>query len=351
MHIRIQISIVLLVVLTALVFLIWRGRNQEQTAFLEEIKVPVTVTRAEYRTLERKIRFRGFVESSQSVVVYPRTMGILKKVLVTEGQRVEAGQVIAVLDNESARLNLDQAEAAYNLAAEDWARYQTLHEKNLISEQQFQNAETNYKALKTQYELAEVQFGFNQVESPISGIIQEISLDPGALVSSQVSLMSVAARGTNILKVDIPENYYESFSSNRGLPLEIIRPDSPEVIYRGKIQYVSPFISPGTMKFQVTVEIEDRGILIPGMYVEAAFVLEQRQDLLSLPYSVLTGKGKLWTVDDTGHAHSTVPEILFQGDRYFSLNEELAGAAVISEGQHFLGEGQEVRITGTEGNP
>lgn len=350
MKIKIQISIILLVILTGIVFFIWNRHDRKDTDILEEIRIPVTVTEPLRRTLERRIHFRGFVESDHTVSVYPQTMGVITSIRVEEGQKVTSGQIITILDNETGRLNLNQAEAAYKLALDDLNRYKIMYDKNLISQQQFQNIETNFKAKQAQFEMAGIQNDYSRVKSPMDGVVQSIAVEPGALVSSQVALMSISARDTYIIKVDVPEKYYEFFIENTNIPVEIVRPDYPSRVIPGTIQYISPFISPGTMKFQITIELDDSGILIPGMYVEAGFILERKTDLLALPYSTLTRKGEFWTVDEKNIVHSHLSEQIFNGDDYFAINENLKGKMIIIEGQHFLNDGQIVRIVNRNDN-
>lgn len=344
MGVKIHLPVIMVIILTGLIFLIWNRGNSKQEEIMEEIKVPVITSRPVDRTLERRISFRSFVESDHTVAVYPQTVGILQSVAVEEGQRVSAGQLIALLDNESLRLNMNQAEASLKLAQEDINRYKTIYEKSLISEQQYQQIETNYKATVARYELARVQYEYSRVKSPIDGVVQIVNVEPGVLVSSQVNLMSIAARGTKIIKADVPEKYYEYFQDIADLPVEIIRPGNAGMVYVGQIEYVSPFISRGTMKFQVTVKLDDGETLIPGMYMELSFVLDRRENVLSLPYSALTRAGKLWYADSDSKVHSFEPADIFEGDMYFAVSEDLRSRDIIVEGQHFLTEGQEVRV-------
>ena len=350
MRVKIHLPVIMVLVLTGLIFLIWNRGNREQEQIMEEIKVPVITALPEERTLEKRISFRSFVESDHTVAVYPQTVGVVQSIAVEEGQRVSAGQLITVLDNESLRLNMNQAEASLKLAQDDISRYRTMYEKSLISEQQYQQIETNYKATVSRYELARVQYEYSRVKSPIEGVVQIVNVEPGVLVSSQVNLMSIAARVTKIIKADVPEKYYEYFQDIAALPVEIVRPGNTDRIYVGQIEYVSPFITPGTMKFQVSVKLDDGETLIPGMYMEVSFVLDRRENILSLPYSALTRAGQLWYADNSSTVHSIVPEEIFEGDNYFAVSEDLRNREIIVEGQHFLSEGQEVRVLDRSGN-
>jgi RND family efflux transporter MFP subunit len=340
----------MVIILTGIIFLTWKRGNREQEEIMAEIKVPVVTILPQNRTLEKRISFRSFVESDHTVAVYPQAVGVLQSIPVEEGDKVEAGQLIAVLENESLLLNLQQAQAALNLANDDMNRYRTMYEKSLISEQQFQTIETNYKATEAQYELARVQYEYSRVKSPIEGIVQRVNVEPGILVSSQVNLMSIATRDSKIIKADIPEKYYEYFLESGNLSVEVYRPENGDKVYRGKIQYVSPFISPGTMKFQVTVALLESGPLVPGMYMEVSFILDRRENLPALPYSALTRKGRIWSVGDNNLVHSAIPEEIFNGDNWFAVSGEQANMQFIIEGQHFLSEGQEVRVISGSGN-
>ncbi|OPX21919.1 MAG: hypothetical protein B1H03_05705 [Planctomycetales bacterium 4484_113] len=152
----------------------------------EEAMIPVQVMTAEVRPLLEELRYTGSVLAEPSAMVSPKAAGTISKVLVAEGDRVDEGAVLAVIDDaiyadqvslarhqvEAARAqlasaqsarpeNIAQARAALSAAEtglknarNNYERQKKLFDEGVISEAQFEFAESQYEGAKAQYTAA-----------------------------------------------------------------------------------------------------------------------------------------------------------------------------------------------------
>ncbi len=344
------IYIIPVVLVSALLFYRF-GKTKGEEEVQAEIKPPVRVVKPEFGDLERIFRLNGYVEAETTLTVLPRISGSLNAVYVEVGDRVEKGQTLAEIDAESYALTLKQAESSYLAAKSTFERLQRLYESRSTSKQSYDEAKAQYEASKSQYELAKLQYTYTNIKAPIGGVVLIKHASAGSLVSPQVPIVTIGDLSNLVIHARVPEQYYRSFSSSpEELGISGRIPAAGDSVFEGSIRTLSPYISPETKSFEVTIELlGDTSEVRPGMFIYLSFRLDRREDVYYLPYDTLTGGHNLWYVDmDTETAKKIEFEPGYSSDDAFCIPEEYADYAFIIEGQHFLKEGQAVKIMNSE---
>lgn len=140
----------------------------------------------------------GKVTAQASVEVRPQTSGVLRKVWISEGQRVIAGQRLFELDAQPLKAALTQAEAQYarDLALADdaaaaQARLKPLADQEFVTAREYESAVSSQRTLRaaatatrTQIEQARIALGYATITAPIAGRAGAVLVKPGNLVSS-----------------------------------------------------------------------------------------------------------------------------------------------------------------------
>ena len=150
--------------------------------------------------------YPAIINGIQDVEIRPKTSGFLTKINVTEGQTVQAGQVLFVIDNETFQAQVRQAQAAVNTAQSQvstakltFENSQQLFDSHVIGEYELQTAENTYKS--AQAGLAQAQaalasarenLSFCFVKSPAKGVVGTLPFKKGALVSASNVLTHVS---------------------------------------------------------------------------------------------------------------------------------------------------------------
>ncbi|MDF3832463.1 efflux RND transporter periplasmic adaptor subunit [Cupriavidus basilensis] len=140
----------------------------------------------------------GKVTAQASVEVRPQTSGVLRKVWISEGQRVVAGQRLFELDAQPLKATLAQAQAQYarDLALADdaaaaQARLEPLANQEFVTAREYESAVSSQRTLRaaaaatrTQIEQARIALGYANITTPIAGRAGAVLVKPGNLVSS-----------------------------------------------------------------------------------------------------------------------------------------------------------------------
>ncbi|MFO7866018.1 MAG: efflux RND transporter periplasmic adaptor subunit [Candidatus Aminicenantes bacterium] len=241
------------------------------------------------------------------VKVGSRVSGVVKRLRAQIGDMVEAGQVIAELDESEFKARLDQNIAALRKAEADLEyskvnlkRQKSLLEKNFTSRQQVDMAENAYKTASAQVsqakanvEYAEVQLGYTKIYAPISGVIASISTQEGETVAASLAAPTfVNLIDLTRLEVQTYVDETDIGKINTGLEAVFTVDTFRDTDFEGKVKAIYPkaVIQDNVVNYIVTVEITDfkDKILRPEMTASVTIYLETRKNVLAVPASAIT---------------------------------------------------------------
>lgn len=343
----------ILAVVLAAVSLLWFrwGSMQQETA--EQIIPPVITGQAKLDTLSRRLRLTGSIESDNQVTVVPKISGIVETLQVDIGDAVESGQLLADIESDSYELQLSQIASSFRAAQSTYERISRLYEAQAASQEQYTNARAQYESLQSQYELAQLQLEYSHISSPVSGTVLDRMINEGAMVGPQVPLFIIGSLDDLVIELEVPEQYYSYFEDPDHFPkVEISRPDyrqtqSGAAAAEAEITAAAPYIKAQTRSFQASIEISSGSALRPGMLCYVDILLDSRDSVWTLPIEAIGNSTRLWYVDDEDRARFIELDEVFKNDAAFQVPEEYKDLSFILEGQHFLSEGQLVRISGS----
>jgi membrane fusion protein (multidrug efflux system) len=146
------------------------------------------------------------IKGVQDVEIRPKVQGFITQINVKEGQTVGAGQVLFVLDNETATQQVRQAQAAVNTAQQQcntakltYENAQKLHEAKVVGDYELQTAQNNYEVAQAQLAQSQAslasakeQLSYSYVKSPASGVVGTLPYKKGALVNNANVLTTVS---------------------------------------------------------------------------------------------------------------------------------------------------------------
>jgi RND family efflux transporter MFP subunit len=307
--------------------------------------IPVRVTRPAYGDLVRTLGINAHVESDTMVTVLPLVSGVLQELSVEVGQDVRKDQVIARIDAQRYELQLKQAEAAYLSSKSSFERLEQLYKASATSQQNYEQARTQYEAYSSQYELARIQLGYARVKSPMDGVVLIKHLSVGSIASPDRPIVTIGTLDDLVVRAQIPERHYETFLANRQkMGITARRPGG--TVLPGTVRSISPFVAAGTKNFETVIALDDReGTLRQGMFVSLEFELDRWEGVLSLPFEALSGGNLLWWVQDGKATNASFVPAASSGTA-FAVPAEWAGRDVIVEGHFFARAGSPVVIVG-----
>lgn len=145
-------------------------------------KLPLVNTiLAESKKFDHYLELQGDVSTKQNVLIYPEMSGTLQRVYVKEGQKVNKGQTLAVIDDGGMGSQLAQLKTQAQLAQTTYERRKRLWDQKIGSEIEYLAAKTEYEAAQDAIKQAESQLGKSTIRAPFSGIIDDVIKDQAPL--------------------------------------------------------------------------------------------------------------------------------------------------------------------------
>lgn len=152
-------------------------------------------------------------------------------------------------------------------------------------------AEAGVRQAQSQVAAAEVNVGFKQVTAPISGVIGEIFVKPGDLVSSAQTITNIVQNETLELRMLVPSNRLNQL--RRGLTVELMEPNTRQRISTGQVDFISPSVDSSAQSVLVKARFPNpTGKLRNGQFVEARIIWDRGTGLLIPTNAVLQVSGK-----------------------------------------------------------
>ncbi|SFD92125.1 efflux RND transporter periplasmic adaptor subunit [Roseivivax sediminis] len=248
----------------------------------------------------------GKVVARREATLSSDLTGRLAELLVSEGDRIEAGDPVARLDAEAAEAQLaiasanvaaaeqERAVVAAELAAmeDDLARTRTLTERGVSSKQALSELQGQHAVLEAraasndsridvqrrQLEAMRQDLDNTLIRAPFDGVITEITANVGEIVSpvssggyTQSGIATVVDPGSIVGEVDVNEQFLSKVRP--GQPVEMTVPAWPDRTFAGSVDLITPVVDDSTAAVEVTVAFDDvPASVYPGMRLDVAFL-------------------------------------------------------------------------------
>jgi membrane fusion protein, multidrug efflux system len=261
------------------------------------------------------------LETDADAVVVAKVGGQVVKVFVEEGDRVEEGQVLARLDGDRLRLEMERQLANLRKREQEYNRSVQLFERGLVSSGAFEDLKYELEALRAVYRLAQLEYSYTDIRAPISGVVAQRYIRLGNTISVNEPAFQVTELDPLIAYIHIPEREFRRLEP--GQTAELSLDAIPGQRFQAQVQRISPIVDPATGTFKVTMEVPDQGgRLKPGMFGRFNIVWDRRQDVLLVPrvaiidddasesvFVVVDGKAERRTIR-TGYTRGAEVEVL-----------------------------------------
>jgi len=278
------------------------------------------------------------------------------------GDRVEAGQLVAVLDSEVERnsRNSAKADVAAAQATLDQSVAFERRQKNLLNEKvispneydsalrQLRTAQAQLDAAQARLKSAEEQLSYTELKSDAAGVITEKGAEVSEVVPAGKMILKVAQQSGRDGVFDVPAQALRDGLSV-GEQVEVWLADHPDIKATGHLREISPEADPVTRNYQVKVGLNDPP---PGMFLGATLVgkvILKSDSLIEIPSSALTmvdDKPAVWVVNakDQRVQRRKIAVARYAPDSVIVTDGLESGERVVTAGVQQLHEGQAVKL-------
>jgi len=256
------------------------GKKENENSTVEK-SIPVTVARAELRDLSLQVVYTGTLEGAKQAKIFASIPEAVVELPIKEGNRVQKGQAVIILDKGGVASQYNQAKAVYVEAKDNYKKMENLYKDGAISEQALNSSRRAYEVAEANFESARQQV---ELTSPISGILTDLLANIGEFVQPGLPLATVAQ--TDIMRLVV---YIESQNishikkgQNAGIFVELSGKNNSGLT--GVITEVSRSADPETRLFRVEIHVDnpDRA-LKPGMFARAVITTANLKSVLTVP--------------------------------------------------------------------
>ncbi len=244
--------------------------------------VPVEVRVASRGDVYATYTGTASLESDEEALVVAKVAGEVIELLVEEGDRVTAGQVMARLDGDRLRLTLQQSDANLRKLRQEYDRNVELHEKGLVSAGAFEGMKYELDALKAANDLARLELGYTEIAAPIDGLVSERFIKVGNTISINDPVFDVTDMDPLLAYLFVPEREFRKLRVDQ--EAQVALDAIPGQVFAAKIDRISPVVDPQTGTFKVTLAVHDEsGRLKPGMFGRFQIVYDSHIDVVMIP--------------------------------------------------------------------
>lgn len=262
--------------------------------------------------MPEEIVFSGPLMAPRTAVVRAKASGTLLSLAVAEGSRVQAGQVLGVIDVaelqtrvserragvESAQARVAEAQRLY-ASNEDLARQQFISANALESSKAaLETARAQLKSSEAQLETASLGLREARLNAPIGGVVGKRSVLPGEKVSAEQELLTVVDLSQLELGGVVGTHQVSRLEPGQPVAVRIEGEGDP---VPGRIDRIAPSALAGTRGIQVVVAVANpKERLRAGQYASAVVSLPDTTERLTLPLSALgqaSGQDHVWTIE------------------------------------------------------
>ncbi len=290
----------------------------------------------------------GILEEQEATAVSFTGMGVVKRVLVNEGQAVSKGQLIAEMDDTQAQNMLRSTEAQMAQANDALQRYGMLHDNGSLPEAQWVEIQSKVAQAKAQYEVAKKNLADCQLIAPVSGIIGRKQIGAGETALPSQAVVSILDISSVKVRVAIPEGEIGSITSTTP---SIIKVEANHSSFEGGRIEKGVQADALTHTYDVRIKVANGNRkLLPGMVASVQFSTTPSQHAKQLPMIPITsiqrkadGSLFVWTVAKDSTAHRTSVTIgNTMGNRVAVTSGLNAQQRIVTEGYQKLSEGTKV---------
>jgi RND family efflux transporter MFP subunit len=263
--------------------------------------------------------FTGSLIPKSQFIVAPKAAGWLKKLLVNVGDMVQRNQVIAILEDEEYRQQVEQAKAELQvakanaekgssdleLAQREYERAKALREKQIASASELEEAEAAFSACQTQLKVslaqvsqretalkaAELRLSYTRVQAfwedgDQTRVVGERFVDEGTLLQANQPIVSVLENKPLTAVVYVVERDYPKVSV--GQSANIATDAYPDKTFTGSIVRIAPLLKESSRQARVEIEIPNsEELLRPGMFIRARIDFASHDNATLIPIAAL----------------------------------------------------------------
>lgn len=334
--------------------------NEESKSTAENVGI-IELSKSDFQSY---FEIQGTTEAAKEVLLNSETNGLIRKIYVEEGQKVSQGQTLMVLDAEMIAKNIDELEKSLELANFVFEKQKNLHDQNIGSELQFQQAKNNKERLEESLKTLKAQQSKSVVSAPFSGYIDEIFMHEGEMAMPQVPLIRLLDLTSVTIKADVMETYLRDVLPSTKVDVSLASLDT--TIEQVSLSRIGKFINSANRSFVIETKLSNKNErILPNLIANVRVNHAVIKDAFVIPSSALlqssSGQNYIYVVQEKVNKEKTkvlvaqkiiVERVANNRDTQESVIQDMPGESklhvglkLIVDGARGVKNGMEIKLT------
>jgi membrane fusion protein (multidrug efflux system) len=322
------------------------GHETADTRAKPAAAVPVTVVEVAPAEWTDVIEAVGTAQANESVTLTAKIAETVRKVNFSDGQRVDAGDILVEMTSNQQVAQLEDTQAMYKDAQRQYERQQDLVKQGTVSKAQFDTTQATRDSTLAKVNAIRAQLADRVITAPFAGVLGLRRVSPGTLVTPGTPITTLD--DVHVIKLDfaVPETLMAALKP--GLMVRAKSVAYPERAFEGQVESLDSRVDPATRAITVRALVPNsEGLLRPGMLLGVE-VRARTRNALALPELALVPIGSkqfAYRVGPDDVAHRVELKLGTRRDGAVEVVEGLsAGDRVVVEGTVLLRDGAKVGV-------
>lgn len=294
-----------------------------------------------------RLEYVGIIEEKSSVALGFSVLGTIESISVSEGEIVRKGQLLAKLDNSTARSVLEAAEATLKQAQDGYERLKSIYEKGSLPEIQMVDIETKLHQAQSSYDLAEKNLKDCSLYSPADGVVGKKLAEAGEYTVPGKGILTILDISTVKVRFSVPENEISKIQSDCVSEITVAALGNRK--FTGTKLEKTVMANSVSHSYPAHVILNNSGReLLPGMVCNIEIIMPDHTSRIVVPVVIVQntpdGRKFVW-IDSEGIAkRSFITTGSVKGNGIEILEGLSAGDRVITGGYQKIGEGDKISV-------
>jgi membrane fusion protein (multidrug efflux system) len=294
-----------------------------------------------------KLEYVGIIEEKSSAALGFSTMGTIEKISVSEGEYIRKGQMLATLDQSSARSMFDAAEATLKQAQDAYSRLKSIYDKGSLPEIQMVDIETRLHQAVSSYELSEKNLRNCTLYAPADGVVGKKMAEPGEYSLPGKAILTILDISSVKARFSVPENEISEILTDCKSEITVTALGNRK--FEGKKIEKSVMANSISHTYPAHVILNNHGKeLLPGMVCRVELTPSNKSQGIVVPIGVIQnttdGQKFVWTDKDGFAKRTFITTGSAKGNGVEILSGLSAGNRIVTHGFQKISEDD--KITG-----
>jgi RND family efflux transporter MFP subunit len=296
------------------------------------------------------IRTNGLLANKDEIRLAFKVGGVIRKLTVSEGERVRKGQRLAEIEQTEVNAQVEQARQARDKANRDTARGERLYEDKVISLEQLQDLRTQAAMAEAALNSAQFNWNYAAIIAPHDGTVLRRLAEERELVSAGTPVLVLGAQDQGfIVRTGLADR--EIVQVRLGDAAQVRLDALPDATLRGKVTEVASAADAASGMFRIEVTLDTTDLPLKSGLVAKLTVVPSSASAGSRVYvpigAIVEGDGRtarLFVLDKDRARRRDVEVAFIEGDTVALVGGVEAGEQVITDGALYLEDGEQVAI-------